>query len=145
MVECAFVIGAFRVDESRWPLVIVTFPPTVVIEEYRALFQQYVAMSKRGDKVAYLIDMQKFNPLTAPAAVRKAAAETFAENRHILVKATVCEARVVASSLTCGVLTAFDWLTGQKWPCANFTVMVEAERWAAAQLRTAGVERRVSA
>lgn len=134
-----------RVDESQWPLVVVTFPPSITIEGYRALFQQYVAMSRRGDKIGYLIDMRKFNPLTAPAAHRKAAADTFAENRDVLVKATVCEARVVGNSLTSGVLTAFDWLTGQKWPCANFTSMTEAERWVSARLRAAGVDLRASA
>lgn len=126
----------FRIDESRWPLVVVTFPPTFTVERYRALFEKYVALSRRGERLSYLIDMRSFNPLHAGASHRKAAADTFAENRHLLIKVTVCEARVVASKLTSGVLTAFDWLTGQKWPCANFTSMAEAESWVGARMRS---------
>lgn len=127
----------FQVDESRWPLVVVTFPSVVTIEMYRALFQQYATLSFRGDKIGYLIDMRRFNPVTAPASLRKAAADVFAANREVLIKATACEARVVESTLTSGILTAFDWLTGQKWPCANFTTKPDAERWALAKLRAA--------
>ncbi|MFT3770993.1 MAG: hypothetical protein QM820_36715 [Minicystis sp.] len=128
----------FQVDESRWPLVVVTYPAVIEMERYRRLFRQYASMSRRGDKIGYLIDMRSFNPLTAPAALRKAAAETFAENRKVLLEATLCEARVVENSLTSGILTAFDWLTGQKWPCANFTTMPDAERWVLGKLHAAG-------
>ncbi|APR87730.1 hypothetical protein A7982_13079 [Minicystis rosea] len=124
----------FRIDESSWPLVVVTYPEATTGSQYRALFERYVELSKRGDKIGYLIDMRKFNPITAPAALRKIAADTFAEHRDVLVRATICEARVVESPVTRGVLTAFDWLTGQKWPCHNFTSMDEAERWVRARL-----------
>jgi hypothetical protein len=128
----------FQVDESRWPLVVVTFPPVVTMEKYRALFQQYALLSLRGDKIGYLIDMRRFNPIKAPASLRKAAADVFAENRDVLLEATACEARVVEGSLTSHILTAFDWLTGQKWPCANFTTVPDAERWVRTKLRATG-------
>ena len=85
-------------------------------------------------RLAYLIDMRRFDPLRAPASKRRHAAEVFKANVHKLRHVTVCEARVVSSELTRGVLTAFDWLTGTKWPCATFTSRENAERW---------VERRV--
>jgi hypothetical protein len=133
------VMNEFRIDESRWPLVVVTFPASTTAQQYRDLFKQYVALSQRGDRIGYVIDMRSFNPIMAPAALRKVAAETFAQCRHHLVKATVCEARVVDNALTSGVLTAFDWLTGQKWPCANFTSMDEGHRWVGARMRAAGL------
>ena len=129
----------FRIDESRWPLVVVTYPPLVTLEKYRALFKQYVDLSRRGTKIGYLIDMRRFNPLLASASQRKLAAATFTEHREELVRATICEGRVVASSFTSGVLTAFDWLTGQKWPCANFTTKDEAEPWVVGRMRAIGV------
>jgi hypothetical protein len=126
----------YQVDETRWPLVVVTFPPAFTAEKYGELHQKYAAMSRRpGARIGYLIDMRQFNPVMAPAAMRKAAADTFAANRAVLMKATVCEARVVTDAVTCGVLTAFDWLTGKKWPCANFTSVEEAERWIESQMR----------
>ena len=131
-------MGDFRIDESRWPLVVVTYPPIVTMDEYRDLFRRYAAMSRRKQKIGYLIDMRAFNPLMASASVRKAAADTFAEHREVLLRATACEARVVANSLTSGILTAFDWLTGQKWPCANFTKVPDAEQWITLKLHAVG-------
>jgi len=127
-------VEGFRVDESRWPIVVVTFPATVTIEEYRQLFNEYDRISARGERVGYVIDMRLFNPFKVNAAVRKQAAQTFDAHRDVLMKVTVCEARALASPLTAGVLTAFDWLTGQKWPCKNFTSMEDAERWVSAMM-----------
>jgi hypothetical protein len=129
------MMHSFQINESRWPIVLVTFPAVVTLDEYRELFHKYAELSKRGDRIGYHIDMRLFNPLMAPAAIRKGAAEVFAQNREVLIEATACEARVVASSLTSGILTAFDWLTGQKWPCANFTSMDEAARWIEGHVR----------
>ena len=135
----------FRFDESRWPLVVVTFPHSVGVDSCRAFFEQLLAMARRGEKIGYLMDLRKFNPLTAQPALRKLAADTFVDRRPELARVTVCEARVTDGTISRGVLTAFDWMTGQKWPCENFGSMHEAERWVRAQLNAAGVELRASA
>jgi hypothetical protein len=122
------------VDESRAPLIVVTYPPAVTEQEFRDLFARYVELSRRLPRVAYLIDFRHFNPLFVSPRQRQEAAQLFAENRHTLTHATVCEARVVASPVARGILTAFDWLTGSKWPCRNFETFAEAERWIAEQL-----------
>jgi len=124
----------FEIDESQRPIIVVTFPAMVSPEAYKELFRQYVSISNRGEKVGYVIDMRRFNPIAAPAAMRRLAAETFAAARPHLVKVTVCEARVVSSAITRGVLTAFDWLTGSKWPCRNSTSMSDADRWVREQM-----------
>ncbi|APR87735.1 hypothetical protein A7982_13084 [Minicystis rosea] len=135
----------FQFDESQRPIIVVTFPHTITAETCRGLYDRLVALSRRGTKIGYLCDLRKFNPLTSNAALRKLAADTFLEKRHLLARVTVCEARVIEGAISRGFITAYDWMTGTKWPCANFGTMHEAERWVRAQLKGAGVEVRASA
>ncbi|APR87734.1 hypothetical protein A7982_13083 [Minicystis rosea] len=134
----------FRFDESRAPLIVVTFPPTVTADQCIALFQRFLELARKGSKIGYVMDLRQFNPLSANAAMRKVAADAFAERRSELLRATLCEARVVDGPVLRGVLTAFDWLTGQKWPCDNFTTMEDAERWVRAKLSAEGIHLRAA-
>ncbi|MGE0326952.1 MAG: hypothetical protein AB7K71_29785 [Polyangiaceae bacterium] len=119
----------FVLDARRCPLVVVTFPGSVEIEAYEALFEQYARLAAAHTNLAWLIDFRHFNPITAPARVRYASAEVFARYRERLLPSTLCEARVVESMLGRGVLTAFDWITGAKWPTDNFKRHDDAMRW----------------
>jgi hypothetical protein len=132
-------VAPIRVDETRAPLILVTYPDQPTPDDMRELFAQYADLSRRHEKVAYLIDFRAFNPISAPASHRKVAADLFAEYRAVLQASTVCEARVVESGFARGVLTAFDWLTGAKWPCANFGTMQRAEAWIESHLREANL------
>jgi hypothetical protein len=122
------------VDDSRAPVIVVTYPDAPTIDDFRAAFEKYRAISERHPRVAYLVDFRRFDPVTAPAATRKEAAKVFERYRPILARVTVCEARVVENVLSRGIVTAFDWITPQKWPCANFARATEAEAWIAKQL-----------
>jgi hypothetical protein len=120
---------AFVIRDDKLPIIHVEFPPCFEEREYEQLFERYVALSALHTRVAYLIDMRRFDPLCAPASKRRHAVAVFRANVHRLRAVTVCEARVVSSELTRGILTAFDWLTGTKWPCASFTSADDAQRW----------------
>lgn len=128
----------YRVDSSEFPFVSVQFPKAVVAAGYQKLFEHYVQLCKRGGGIGWLIDFQAFDPVLAPAAVRRAAAEVFAEHKATLLAATLCEARVAANPISRGVLTAFDWVTGPKWACKNFGDYAAAEAWVRTMLRTVG-------
>jgi hypothetical protein len=119
----------FVIRDDKLPIIHVEFPAFFEGEEYAQLFERYVQLSEQHPRVAYLIDMRRFDPLRAPADKRRLAAAIFKANVHRLRAVTVCEARVVGNELTRGIITAFDWLTGTKWPCATFTAVDEAERW----------------
>lgn len=119
----------FEVDSSRAPLVVVRYPAIVKPGAIQLLFDHYSELTRRRGDIAWLIDFTSFNPVTAPANRRKEAAEVFAAHREMLAASTCCEARVVHNTLARGILTAFDWLTGNKWPTASFATFVEAERW----------------
>ncbi len=90
----------FRTD--RLPIVDVEFPSMFDKEQYLELFARYRSLSLEHGRLAYIIDMRKFNPLKASAALRKQAAAVFNENVTHIVTATVCEARIVSDQLTRG-------------------------------------------
>ncbi len=119
----------FEVDTREWPIVAVRYPKEPTPDGYLALFKHYAELAQRGDSIAWLVDMRDFNPVTAPASLRKGASLVFDEYRDVLTAATLCEARVMTSALARGVVTAFDWLTGNKWPCVNFANLDEARAW----------------
>lgn len=118
-----------RFDESEAPLLRVTYPQYATIDVVVQAFEMFCMWSERYKRLAYVIDMTDFNPLTAPPKLRKAFADEFQKSRHIIEPATVCEARVVSSSLVQGVITAVDWLTSRSYPAKNFTDHSMATSW----------------
>jgi hypothetical protein len=124
----------FVVSTREWPIVRVDYPPEFTLESYRALFAHFAALAARGDRVAWLIDLTRFDPLGATATQRRLAAQVFEEHRAPLVAGSVCEARVIEGAITRGVLTAFDWLTLHKWPCTNVATEAEARAWIATKM-----------
>jgi hypothetical protein len=85
----------FVVSTREWPIVRVDYPPEFTLESYRALFAHFAALAARGDRVAWLIDLTRFDPLGATATQRRLAAQVFEEHRAPLVAGSVCEARVI--------------------------------------------------
>ena len=127
-------MAEFAIDVSRLPLVVIDYPDEFTIDDYRAVFLRYRALSLAHPRIAWLVDFRGFNPLLASPELRKAAAVCFAESKDVLMKVSVCEARVVDSVAARGVLIGFDWLTGTKWPTKNFGRFEAAERWCLEEL-----------
>jgi hypothetical protein len=127
-------MSAIQIDDERVPLIVVTYPDFITPDDYRNAFIRFRELSTRHPRLAYLIDFRNFDPVRSPAPLRRVAGEIFAEFRNSLARTTVCEARVVLSPLSRGILTAFDWITPYKWPCANFPTFEEAHRWIERQL-----------
>jgi len=124
----------FEIDESRAPIVRVTYPEVFTTEALRRLFDRYVLLSHRHARIAYLIDFTRYNPALGPTDVRKTASDLLLEHRDTLARVTLCEARLVPSALLRAAMVAFDSVTSHKWPCANFATSVEAEKWIAKHL-----------
>lgn len=104
--------------------------PVPTPQEYEEIFQQYARLAEPGQALLWLIDMRRFDPLTADAATRKMAAGVFHRYHARLRPVSVAEARVTEDRMTRFILTAFDWLTiADKWPCQQFASLAEAERW----------------
>ncbi len=122
-------MAVIEVDDGHMPLVVETYPEAFSQEEYEALFERYAELCRQHDRIAWLIDFQRFDPVRAPPDLRRAAANVFAQYRDQLLRSTVCEARMVQNTASWGILTAFDWLTGKKWPTRNFATLASAELW----------------
>ncbi|MGE0791114.1 MAG: STAS/SEC14 domain-containing protein [Sandaracinaceae bacterium] len=128
--EGAGLLPAGAVDESRLPVLLVTYPEHPSPEMLDELWERYRAIARANERVAYLIDMRALHPMNAGANVRRRAADLYRRHRHELGRSAVCEARVVSSGLIRGILVAFDWIKGEGlWPCATFTTFDEAEAW----------------
>ncbi|MCB9578153.1 MAG: hypothetical protein H6717_14105 [Polyangiaceae bacterium] len=127
-------MAEITVDEDRLPVVVVTFPDVVSIEQLERLFARYELLSRRHPRVAYIIDFSRYNPVLGPADVRNATSALLQKHRDVLLRSTVCEARVVPGTFMRTALTAFDAVSPNKWPCAHFATMSEAEKWVADQL-----------
>lgn len=127
-------MSRFTFDVSALPLIVVGYPDNVTVDDYYGLFEEYRALCAVHPRIAWLIDFRRFNPLSGTVELRKAAAACFAASKDVLLKSTVCEARLVESTAARGVLIGFDWLTGTKWPTRNFGKRDSAERWCNEQL-----------
>jgi hypothetical protein len=127
-------MSTFNFDMSQAPMIVVEYPDSFLIEDYYTLFARYRDLCAQHERIAWVIDFRRFNPVTAPPEFRKQAAACFAESREVLIRSTVCEARVVDNLAARSVLIAFDWLTGTKWPTKNVGHREAAERWCRDQL-----------
>ncbi len=132
----------FRIRSDRFPIVDIEIKATATTEDVEDIFRGYAAVVPRGQRAALIIDLRNVTSVGVSAADRKRAAGLFDAHAASMVSITACEARIVSHALTRGVLTAIDWLTGTKWPCATFTSPADADAWVARQM--AGKTRDVS-
>lgn len=123
------------IDESMLPILMVVYPKDPTPEMLERLFENYLRITRAHPQVAYLIDMRFLDLSRASAPVRRRAGELHARHREALARSSVCEARVVSSTLMRGVLVAFDWIKGEGlWPCETFATREEALAWIGKQL-----------
>jgi hypothetical protein len=128
-------VPGIHVRSDRSPIIDVVYGPRACEDDLDRAFAEYARLSRKGHRLGYLIDMREFDPVFGPAKIRRYAAELFQKHIDVLRPVTVCEARVVSNAMTSGIVTAFDWLTGTKWPCRTFLSIETAEEWVATHVR----------
>jgi hypothetical protein len=130
--------GSVEIDESRFPLVIVSFRGAVRDEVFRDYLERMTALVTRGEKNVVIMDAREAG--RTPPIQRKMQAEWLDANRRELSRNSLGTAFVITSAFVRGVLTAIFWLTSM--PSAHTVVKTyaEAEDWAFARLREAGLE-----
>lgn len=120
----------FVVDESDLPILSVTYPEHANEESLDAVWAEFVRVTGENRRIAFLLDVRPTNPIAVSARLRRYNADLHERFKNDLAKSTVCEARVVSSSLVRGLIIAFDWIKGDGlWPCNTFTSMAEARAW----------------
>ena len=124
----------FAIDDTAAPLIVVSYPDHVSVNDYYGLFERYRVLCGQHARITWLIDLRRFNPLSGTPEMRRTAATCFAAAKEVLLKSTVCEARIVEGTAARRMLIGFDWLTGTKWPTRNFGRRDSAQRWCSEQL-----------
>jgi hypothetical protein len=126
------------VDESRFPLVRVTFDGPVADYAFDQYLETLSRVLARRAKNAIVFDARR---AAAPSAKERAKQAAWLRSHRDLIERYSCgSAFVIASALVRGGLTAILWLA--PIPGAHTVVATpgQAEAWALERLRAAGVE-----
>ncbi|MEO1483271.1 MAG: STAS/SEC14 domain-containing protein [Myxococcota bacterium] len=126
-----------EIDIEASPVIVVRYPDTVAVEDFEPLFRRFAEICGSVQRVGWVIDLRAFNPVTASATSRKAFTDAFKRYRHVIEPATVCEARVIESTLTRGIATAVDWMRAKKFEAKNFGDFDSAKAWVTATVARA--------
>lgn len=125
------------VDESRFPLVVVTFREVADDREFDAYLDRMSALVRRQKKNVVILDASEAG--AAPASQRKKQADWITQNSELLRAHSLGTAFVISSPLVRGMLTAIFWLQPMPNPHAVVGTYAEAERWAIEQLARVGL------
>jgi hypothetical protein len=133
-------MSSISVDTCRLPLVDVAFRGAISEADCHQLFAALNEVCAPGVRVANVVDLRELDAFAVTGAIRQALARAFFDGVDQRRASTICEARIVTNALTRGILVAFDWVTGSKWPCASFTTREGAMAWVREQVeKDAGV------
>lgn len=131
-------VAAITIDDSRHPLVLVTFAGTATDAEFQSYLERMETLVlQRRETNCTILDASRAGD--TPAKQRRMQAEWLKRNDALLKAYSVGTAFVITSPLVRGLLTAILWLTPM--PTAHVVVasIDEAEAWARARLRERGV------
>jgi hypothetical protein len=126
-------MDSIAIDDSGYPLVVVTFEGTVddaTFDGYLKRMDDYVARRQRN---AFVFDASGAG--RTPAPQRRKQAEWMKINEATLRAFSAGCAFVITSPLVRGALTAILWLQNIPSPYTVVGTRSEAERWARAQLQ----------
>lgn len=128
----------FEFDESQRPIFFVRYPAQNDPRLLPDLFAVFRDVTTRWGRVAYLIDMTRFDPLRVSAQERRAFSEEFERHRSWVEATTIAEARVVRNRAIEHIITAVEWLARRKLNAKNFSSETEARAWIRHQVELKG-------
>jgi hypothetical protein len=130
-------LPSIRVDETRWPLILVTFTGVATDDEFTAYLEEHARLVCRREKKVMVIDAMRAG--TTQPTQRKQQAEWQRQHEKALAAYSLGTAFAIGSAIVRGALTAILWV--QPLPNPHFVAasLADAERWAAARLLDAGL------
>jgi hypothetical protein len=130
-------MGATRIDDSRQPLVLVTFDGALTEPEFDDYLERMSRLLERRMKNVTVLDARK---ATSPTATQRAKQAAWLKTNRALLQEYSCgSVFVIESALVRGGLTAILWVAPMPVAHAVVATLEEGERWAFARLRAAGV------
>jgi hypothetical protein len=122
-------------DDSQWPLLVVTYPADPPLEDVVSVFSEVDAFYKRNsDHFAWVVDASRVQHTEAKA--RKATSEHEARSKDHMRQFNCGTAFIIKSTLVRGILTAIFWLAPPAYPYEIFSDLASARDWSLRQLRS---------
>lgn len=130
--------GNILIDESRRPLIHVSFEGPPSDAEFAAYLERMTRMLELRERTVVVLDGREAG--RTPAKQRRMQAQWLDEQRETLREFSLGTAFVINSSVTRGILTAIFWVSPLETPHTIVATYEEAEDWAFERLREAGIE-----
>jgi hypothetical protein len=129
-------VAAIEIDESRFPIVVVTFTGNATDAEFSDYLASMTAMMvRRGTHNVTILDARKSG--VTPPKQRKMQGEWLKANKERLERQSLGSAFVIDSPLVRGVLTAILWIAPMPQAHIVVSTIEEAEAWAHRRVREA--------
>ncbi|MFW2387244.1 MAG: hypothetical protein ACN4G0_02840 [Polyangiales bacterium] len=117
-----------RFDASMWPLVLVTMPPQLNLEDIGYLQDSYEAVFAAPKRHALIVDTSTL--VNVPGATLRKRMKDFEDGRRPVIRTkNIGSAIVLSSSIARGAYTALRWISPQPAPNKAFGDLREAARW----------------
>lgn len=126
-----------QLDESRKPLLVVTFTGVPTDEDFTAYLERQTRVVLRREKNVTLIDAM--GVVMVLPSQRKRQAEWQREHEPLLRTYSLGTSFAISSPVVRGFLTAILWVQPLPHPHHVAASRADAERWAIAQLDAAGL------
>jgi hypothetical protein len=115
-------------DVSMWPLVLVSMPATLQLDDIAYLQQSYEHVFAAPHRHALIVDTTPIENIP-DATLRRRMKEFEDGRRSIIREKNIGSAIVLSNSVVRGAYTALRWISPQPAPNKAFSNMREAARW----------------
>ena len=126
-------------DVSLWPLVLVTMPGQLQIEDIVYLQESYEAVFAAPTRHALVVDTTTLESIP-DATLRRRMKEFEDGRRPIIRERNIGSAIVLSNSLVRGAFTALRWISPQPAPNKAFANVRDAARWCVEGIEADGQE-----
>lgn len=115
-------------DVSRWPLVLVSMPPVIRLEDIDYLQASYEHVFAAPNRHALVVDTTAIEQI--PGATLRKRMKDFEDGRRPIIREkNIGSAIVLSNALVRGAFTALRWISPQPAPNKAFSNVRDAARW----------------
>ena len=115
-------------DASMWPLVLVSMPPELQVEDITYLQDSYEEVFAAPTRHALVVDTTTL--VRVPDATLRRKMKDFEDGRRLIIREkNIGSAIVLSSSIVRGAYTALRWISPQPAPNKAFSSIRDAARW----------------
>ena len=126
-------------DVSLWPLVLVSMPPSIELDDIVYLQESYEHVFAAPRRHALIVDTTTLEKIP-DATLRRRMKEFEDGRRPIIREKNIGSAIVLSNSLARGAYTALRWISPQPAPNKAFANLRDAARWCIEGIEADGQE-----